>query len=227
MAYAFFNPTNYFENETTGWEIQSSQESFSCQRGQSLNSCGDETKYCIYDKKTSVTCNYAIADSQTAIIPRVGSISSNGFHVDSVSVNYSAVDYVTMTINGHKHAETANGTAHATCRTYGGSIANIDTEFGCPSTITGLVIPDTAYVRSFVHNVSCTHNDVLGANGEWCASENRDGVETVSVELSDNSTITADVSHGWSINSGSYNRSNTTEESQSAEATRHFSFDQN
>ncbi len=212
-ATAFFNPTSPF-GSLTGWGCINVTPATSKQRAQALGSTGDELAFAMYDEKESVTAEY-FATSDSAAIPVVGSIKE-GYHIDSVAVNFSNTAYVTMSVTGHKHGSSA----HPACRTYTGSLTTIGVKFGCPAAPLGVVIPTGAGVRSVSYNIQLNHVDELGAGGTFLAAENYDGSETVTVELCDTNDITA--ASGWSLTQGGHTFDRTSVETSTATVEKHI-----
>lgn len=213
---AFFNPTSPF-GTLTGWEVNTENPNSSAQRAQALGSDGDEIDKQEYDHKTTTSCQY-VCKANNAVIPKYGAVL-NGWHVDSVVVNFSNTAFVTMTLTGHKH----NGASHAACRTYTGSLDKVASKFGCPATIVGITIPTGAGVRSITYTLQGNHVDELGSAGEFLAADNYDGNETVDVELCDTATLAA--ATGWSLTSHGNAYGNTAAQTSSGTAEHHLAHD--
>ena len=214
MAQEFFATTSPF-GSLTGWEPQNDNPSTARQRAQALGADGDEIAHHEYDDKTSVSANY-VCKADNATIPKYGDILS-GYHVDQVSVSFSNQAFVTMTITGHKHGSTA----HPACRKYTGTLTEVASMFGCPSTVPGCTIPSGAGVNSITYTLTGQHVDVPNGSGNFLAAGNYDGVETVDVELCDNGEITP--AHGWTLMTSSHGRSNTAATTTSASLEHHLS----
>ena len=216
VAQAFFNPTSPF-GSLTNWEPQTENPSNSRQRAQALGSDGDEIAAQTFDLRNSVTATY-VAKSSSAAIPKGGAVL-NGYHVDTIQVQYVNNDFVRMTLNGHKHS----GSNHNTCRTYTGSLATVGVLFGCPASPLGLVIPTGAGVRSFTYTLEVNHVDEAGSQGNQLKGDNYDGKETVEVDLCDSGSISADT--GWTLMTDGHNRGNTIAEASTATAEHHLAHD--
>ena len=217
MSAAFFNPTSPF-GDLTGWAIQTNNPTTSATRAQSLGSAGDELASKLHDTRTSVSATYVLQTATGCKIPKFGEILG-GYHVDTVAISFSNTAFVTMTVTGHKHG-TGN---HPACRTYTGSLTQIASNFGCPSTVVGMTIPQNAGVRTMTYTLQGNHQDELGSAGEFLAADNYDGNETVDVELCDSGTITAE--NGWDITTASNSLGNTQAETASATAEHHLAHD--
>ena len=215
-AQAFFNPTSLV-GLLTGWEVQTDQITTSRQRAQALGADGDEIASQTFDERTTISVPF-VATSASAAVPKAGQIIG-GFHIDSVTVNFSNTAFVTMTLAGHKHGSSN----HPACRTYTGSLTTIGVMFGCPASPLGLVIPTGAGVRSYTYTLTANHVDELGSQGNYLASDNYDGTETAEVELCDTGEITA--AQGWDLVSNGHTRGNTQAETSTATAERHIAHD--
>ena len=228
-AQAFFNPTT-LAGLLPGWEIQTDQITTSRQRAQALGADGDEIASQTFDPKATISIPF-VATAANAAIPKGGAIIG-GFHIDTITVNFSNTAFVTMTLAGHKHGSSN----HPACRTYTGSLTTIgNSTFGCPAAPLGFVIPTGAGVRSYTYTLSVNHVDELGSQGNFLAGENYDGTETAEVELCDigdvsaDSTIPADsderAARPWTLVTNGHNRGNTQAETSSGTVERHIKHD--
>lgn len=217
MSAEFFNPASSFGN-LTGWEVQTENPNTTATRAQQLGSEGDEIAKKLHDHKTTTSCVYTLKTATNCKIPKFGEIL-NGWHCDTVVIQFTNTGFVQMTVTGHKHGTTA----HPACRTYTGSLTTIASNFGCPSTLTGLQIPSGAGVRSYTWSLQGNHQDELGSEGEFLAAENYDGNETADCELCDSGTITAQTD--WDITTASNSLGNTQAETASATAEHHLAHD--
>lgn len=216
-AQAFFNPESAF-GEFAGWEIQTVNPTTQRQRAQALGKDGDEIASKTYDHRTTASATF-VATADNAEIPKAGAIVG-GYHIDTITVNFTNTDYVHMTVQGHKHGTAA----HATCRTYTGSLTTIGTKFGCPATLEGLAIPAGAGVRSYTYTLTCNHVDELGRQGDFLAADNYDGSETAECELCETGDIAA--AEGWDLVTDGHTRGNTQAETATATAERHIAHDE-
>lgn len=220
MATAFFNPSDPFGIATGSgvkWEVQTNAPSTTKDRAQALKANGDELASRQYNARTTVTATYT-ATAADAPVPKFGAILG-GYHVDTVALAYTNTGFVAMTLTGHKHG-TSN---HPACRTYTGSITTVGVLFGCPASPVGCTIPAGAGIRSVQYSLQGNHIDELGTSGEFLAAENHDGNETVTVELCDNGTITADT--GWDCTSSGNSQGNTAAETSTGTFEHHIQAD--
>lgn len=217
MSAAFFNPTSPF-GALTGWEIQTNNPTTGVTRAQALGSAGDELASKLHDARTTVSATYVLHTAAGCKIPKFGEILG-GYHVDTVSITFGNTAFVMMTVTGHKHGNAA----HPACRTYTGSLTQIASNFGCPSTVLGMTIPTGAGVRSMTYNLQGNHIDELGSAGEFLAADNYDGNETVDCELCDSGTITADT--GWDMTSTNSAFANNAAQTASATVEKHLQHD--
>lgn len=217
MSQSFFNPTAAF-GTLNGWEYQTTNPATSKTRAQQLGANGDEIAKKLHDTRVNVSATLTLKTAASCKIPKFGEIL-NGYHIDSVQIQFTNTGFVQMTLSGHKH-----GTAsHPDCRTYTGSLTTIADNFGCPSSLIGLTPPAGAGVRSYTYNLTGQHQDELGSNGEFLAAQNHDGVETADCELADDGTCTA--ATGWDITSSSTSEGNTAMTTASATAEKHIAAD--
>lgn len=214
MSVAFFNPTSPF-GALTGWEIQTNTPNTGVTRAQALGSDGDEIASKTHDAKTTVSATYVLKTATGCKIPKFGEILG-GYHVDTVSIQFANTAFVMMTLTGHKHGSSA----HPACRTYTGSLTQIASNFGCPSTIVGMTIPQNAGVRSMTYNLQGNHVDELGSAGDFLAADNYDGNETVDVELCDSGAISATT--GWTLVSTGNSFGNNAAETSTATVEKHI-----
>lgn len=214
MSAAFFNPTSPF-GALTGWDIQTNNPTTSATRAQALGSAGDELASKLHDTRTSVSATYVLQTATGCKIPKFGEILG-GYHVDTVVISFSNTAFVTMTLTGHKHG----ASAHPACRTYTGSLTTIVSNFGCPSTVIGMTIPNNAGVRTMTYTLQGNHQDELGSAGEFLAADNYDGNETVDVELCDSGTIAATT--GWDMTSTNSAFANNAAQTTSATVEKHL-----
>lgn len=214
MSAAFFNPTSPF-GALTGWAIQTNNPTTSATRAQALGSAGDELASKMHDTRTSVSATYVLQTASECKIPKFGEILGC-YHVDTVVISFSNTAFVTMTLTGHKHGSSA----HPACRTYTGSLTTIASNFGCPSTVIGMTIPQNAGVRTMTYTLQGNHQDELGSAGEFLAADNYDGNETVDVELCDSGTIAATT--GWDMTSTNSAFANNAAQTTSATVEKHL-----
>ena len=215
MSNGFFeaeSPFGAFE----GWVPQTGGNSSSeYAQAVMLGATGDFVAGADYDAKETTSCTYK-AKSAGASIPAVGQVL-NGYHIDSVEVSWSQTDFVSMTVNGHKHL---TGKGDSACRVYTGSIETAG-GFGCPGKLGPFDIgSQTVGVRSYSYSVACNHVDELAGDGTHFAGDNYDGTETFTVELTGTGTFSA--AEGWHLDSKGVNPSNTVATTSSATYSRHI-----
>ena len=214
----FFNPEQVFGSDTafSKWEVQTDNPNTTVQRAQALKSGGDELDHKEYDAKTSESVTFTAKDD-TAEIPPVGKVV-NGWHIDTVVITWGNTVFCQMTITCHKHGTSA----HDATRYYTATLQNIGCKFGCPATITGLIIPTGAGVRSVTLSLGVNHVDEPDRQGDHLAAGNYDGSETVECELCDSGVIYADEDNGWTLMSLNHQRTNTAAEATSGSAEHHI-----
>ena len=214
MPVEFFNPAD--ETDLAGLfsdgTIQNVNISEASERVQALDDDGDELCSKLHGKKKSgtvtfkcVSCGGSSASAVT--LPDVGSIVS-GWHIDQISVRLSNADFPEVTLTVHKHTGGSRGSHTTSCRTYTPSLT-ITNAFG--ATAPGCTVPDTIGVTSVEYTISCTHQDENGGDGEWLAAENRDGVETLTVNTVGYGSVTGPT--GWDLKSDGDTKGNQAAES--------------
>lgn len=179
-APAFFTPTD-LSGALTGWNVQSDSLSASSDRASALVTGGDEdaTAMVRYNEKHTATC---VLKSFLAVgdltLPSVGSIIGD-YIVESLSLKLAPGDWPELTLQLHHHGAS---TTHGTCNTYTGTMV-FATGRGIPSTAGAGTLAATSGYASFDYSVTCSHIDEIDGTGEVFASENHDGVETVSCSV--------------------------------------------
>ena len=215
MANGFFEaycPFGGFE----GWVPQTGgNSSKSCSQATMLDASGDFVAGADYDQKETISATYK-ANAAGAEIPAVGQVL-NGYHIDSVEISWSQTDFVSMTVNAHKHLA---GKGDSKCRTYAASLETVG-GFGCPSAIGPFSVgTQTVGVRSASYSLACNHVDELDGEGKHFASDNYDGTETITVELTGAGVFP--VSEGWHLDTEGKNTGNTGATTSSATYSRHI-----
>lgn len=227
MPISFFSPTTKLTGLPEALILQSSAPSDSYNRQQGLNTDGDEIASQIYGHNQSVTEVYKSFEDTGSIplsLVTPGTVKGT-WHIDSVSVKYTPTDYVELSVTAHQHIDCEPGvTSHnSNHRKVQDPIASLPYGFGIPvglRTLVGLT-DSTVGIASFTYDLSITHQDEVGGAGNYLASENRDGAETITVEFTgDPGTIGIE---GWDLTAKSENNSNTTAETVSYTFTRHLS----
>ena len=228
-AVCFFSPDGIL-SAPEGWELQGFSPQRSEQRAQGLGSDGDEVAKQLYGGQSSGTLEYKLFATSGNIdfsTIKPGYVAA-GWHVDSLSVSYSASDFPSVSVAVHKHEDcesgvTSHGTAH---RTYAPSIT-LPAGFGCPAGLKSLLgVMDAGIgMSSFEYSMSVTHEDATGGAGAYLASENRDGNESISAEfvgIPDSVAL-----EGWDETGHTQNRSNTAAETASYTLEHHVAKDAN
>lgn len=213
----FFNPADPFASvHPANWEVQSDSPSISNQRAQGLASDGDEAIAVIYGGQASGTTEYKCLDTTAnAVIDLTGFAAgtvdhTTGYHCDSITVNYTPTDFPSISVARHKHTHTepgipsslgdpSHGTKHRVAQV---SITNLPAGFGCPATlrtILGMTGDLAIGIASFTYTCGVTHQDENGGGGGYLASENRDGVETISVSFTGVPSTDPNPGTGWTM----------------------------
>lgn len=218
MANGFFEASSPF-GDFPGWVPQTGgNSSKTYNQAVMLGATGDFHAGADYDQKETISATYK-ANTTGAKIPAVGQVV-NGYHIDSVEISWSQTDFVSMTVNGHKHL---SGTADANCRTYTGTIGDIG-GFGCPSSIGPFAVgKQTVGVRSASYSLACNHVDELDGEGRHFASDNYDGTETLTIELTGEGMFSA--ADGWHLDTEAKNTGNTSATTTSATYSHHITAD--
>ena len=216
MATAFFNPQAVFGSDSafSKWEVQTDNPNSTVQRAQSLKSDGDELDHKEYDAQTSESVTFT-AKADDAAIPPCGKVV-NGWHIDTVVIQWTNTGFCQMTVTCHKHGSSA----HDETRYYTSSLATIGCKFGCPATVVGMTIPEGAGIRSVTLSLAVNHIDEPDRQGDHLAAGNYDGTETSECELCDSGVITAE--DGWTLTALNHQRGNTTAEATSGTAEHHL-----
>lgn len=232
----FFAPDASVLGSLTDWEIQSGgSPSLSRQRAQALKANGDELKAAQYDAKIEYSLNYKptrYTGDDGLTLPPVGKIL-NGAHVDSVSLTYSQTDFPTLAVTAHRHAA-VDGTpaTHGPCRAYSPSVVLPPRAIGVPSSLkdsvgaTIFTCPTGIGMRSLAYSLSVTHLDELDGDGVHLAGQNRDGVETLTVEFTGEVAISElAIDSGWMLpDSSSVAQSNEAATTTSVTLQRHLAY---
>ena len=199
----FFAPADPNLGLSAEWEFQDGGDiQHSRTRAAEPKRDGDELRSKLHDGKSTTRFVYIFRQPATAVevltFPKVGKIAG-GWHIDGFSCSWDRQQLAPkLTVNCHRHD--ANSHAEDSCRTYTPSLAAIPvTEFGCPADFgaafkltTGAVVD----LRSATYAVQVSHIDELSRVGEELAGENRDGRETLSVELTGAAT-SEDYTSSW------------------------------
>lgn len=200
-AVPFFSPTDVL-SLGGNWAVQEVNLSDAYQRAQGLDAAGDEAVSETFDEKTSGTVVYEdhSASGGSLTLPTVGAVGG-GYHIDSYQVVYSSNGWPRLTVTVHKHGQ--NSHADGEQNEFNASVV-LPTGFGCPREIldaldaTVFEVTDTdAGVRGLTYSLGCTHVDEGDEAGDHLAGENRDGVETLSVEFTKDPGSSVTASADW------------------------------
>jgi len=173
------------------------------------------------------------ADTGGYTIPNVGVISG-GAHIDNVQVAYSQTGFPTMAVASHKHANAA-GTlqTHDNCRVYTKTVVLPLRAIGVPSTLkdvdnnTIFTCPAGIGMKSLTYALAVTHTDEPDGDGGHLAGQNRDGVETLTIEFTGKVIISELQIHGsWMLpDSDNDSMGNTAATTKSITLTKHIAYD--
>lgn len=204
-------------------EIQTHQETESAQRGQGLKADGDENASHYYDHRSARSETYkAFAANGSLSLPGLGGAPVNGYHLDQWSLAFSPTDWPTLTIDGHRH----NSQAHPATRAYAHGLT-VAAGWGIPRNVGGIALgeADAAIgIASATLAFSVTHQDELDGAGEHLASEDRDGVLTLTVTFTGVPSALTGPS-GWDDNAdGATGKGNTQADTYTRSWQKHVAF---
>lgn len=238
----FYNPDEAWLSalDLTDWEMQDDTINESSERIQGIGADGDEIASDLVNATETVTLTMkCFLTAGTLPLPNIGTVTASGHHLDSISLTLNPTDWPTLRVMLHKHA---NGSSHkplndgGDVRTYKPSLS-IKAGRGIPRAVTGaassdylggfaLGASDTALgISEVTYDVTCTHLDETGEDGNWLAGQNRDGVETFTINLTGTgATITP--ASGWDKINKDDSRGNTAADTQAASYEKHLAFDE-
>ncbi len=230
----FFTPTDVFGLAGAEWKLQTGANPATTEQlAVALGSSGDAIAQQGYGKAASGSCVY-ICEKATGslVLPKVGMVTTTGWHIDSISVAGSPTGWPTLTVNGHKHIA-GNGHTAGSCRQYASTI-KLPARFGV-----GDQIPSNGSVpvfelddetelgmRGYNYTLACTHVDEQDGEGGHLAGDNHDGVETLQVDMTGHADPATDytVASDWHVDSlGLSDQSNTAATKASVSLTKHIS----
>ena len=180
---------------TDQWLIQSNNPTRSNDITKGLNGTGDVSATKAHNAAERRTLVYECQKSSGVLtIPKAGLVTSAGWHIDSVKIDY-AVGWPKLTVTCHKHTGATGTHAADSCRTYTCSLA-LPAGFGIPESISDLTTPTAVKkfelaaaaladvsLHSLSYGLAVTHLDETGKGGDWHAGENRAGLESLDVEF--------------------------------------------
>ena len=220
MAVGFFNPSAFF---SVNGEVQTENHSTSYERAQSLKSDGDEGRSLLYGGRDSLTQSFRIYDDEIDLSPIVPGTVMDGYHVDTVTVNYTSTDWPEIQVSAHKHL--SGNASHGTPHRKAAQTLTLPGGFGACGLQTLAGITDASIGASGgTYTLGITHQDETGCSGGYLASENRDPVETLVINFV--GYATPDVSsgkplNGWDMRDISKDRGNTAAETSSFTFEKH------
>lgn len=223
------------------WELQTGgNPTLTRQRAQSLLSTGDQMHAVQYGAQIAYVENFTAktvvetASKTELAIPGAGAIS-NGAHVDSLQVSYTQTAAPTLAVNSHKHAA-INGTpaTHDPCRVYVGTVVLPIRAIGVPSTLedkdgnTIFECPAGIGMKSLTYGLAVTHTDEPDGDGGHLAGQNRDGVETLTIEFTGKVAVAElSIDGSWMLpDSDADGQGNTIATTKSITITKHIAFDE-
>ena len=243
MPVTFFNPAAPDGLLDEMWGVQSANPSISRERAQALKSDGDEGASFLYGEKETRTINAKCMEgaADQLVLPKVGTILQEGtgdtakfWHVDSVTLTYSATDWPTLEVQIHRHAE---GNSHAISssagnhRTYSfpaNVLATLKGGKGVPQGAAGLSFSDLSVGISQL-SLALTANHVeapyVGEPPHIPASDNHDGTLTVTCETVGQATPTVAQGFDYDQTETSANTSNTANDDASHTYVMHLAHD--
>ena len=225
----------------TDWELQTGgNPTLTRQRSQSLLSNGDQMNAVQYGAQIAYVENFTAktvvetTSKKSLDVPGVGSVS-NGAHIDQIQVVYSQTGAPTLAVNSHKHAA-VNGTAstHDPCRVYTGTVVLPIRAIGVPSTLkdtddnTIFTLPAGVGMKSLTYGLAVTHQDEPDGDGGHLAGQNRDGVETLTIEFTGKVAVAElSIDGSWMLpDSDADGQGNTIATTKSITITKHITFDE-
>lgn len=244
MPVTFFNPAAPEGLLDDMWGVQSSNPSVSHERAQALKTDGDEGASALYGERETRTisakCMEADADTPL-VIPKVGTILQEGdagsakfWHIDSVTLTFSATDWPTLEVTIHRHGE---GTSHAITgskgnhRTYSipaNIAATLKGGMGVPSGVAGLSFTDLSVGFSQVQ-LALTANHVeapyVGDPPRIPASDNHDGTLTITADAVGRAEPTVAQGFKYDHTEASSNTSNSSNDDTSHTYIMHLAHD--
>lgn len=238
----FFNPVDPFAGKhPETWVVQSHSPNISNQRAQSLGDDGDELASEIYGGQASGTTEYRfVSGAQNAHIDlsnfHAGTVDhATGYHADSITISYSPTENPSISVSCHKHThcetgiprpengDPSHGTPHRVAQV---SVTRLPASFGCPNELREILgisndVDLAIGITSFTYTCGVTHQDESGGTGGYLASDNRDGMETISVSFAGVPSADPNPGAGWNMTSKETPTNNSAVESASYTFEKH------
>lgn len=223
------------------WELQTGgNPTLTRQRAQALKSNGDQMHAVQYGAQIAYSETFAAktvaeADGKKSLAVPGAGLVSNGAHVDSVQVAYSQTDAPTLEVASHRHAALdGTASAHDVCRVYTPTVVLPIRAIGVPSTLkdadgnTIFSCPAGIGMKSLTYRLETSHTDEPDGNGGHLAGQNRDGVETLTVEFTGRVAVADLAIHSsWMLpDSDADGQGNTVATTKSITITKHVPFDE-
>lgn len=230
MAINFFNPGVPSGLLDEMWEIQTANPSTASERAAALGTDGDEAASLLYGERETLAINAkaTAAAGAALVLPKVGQIV-DGYHVDSLTLNYSATDWPTVDVSCHKHAAgTSHDSAHRTYSIPEAIAATLTGGIGVPTGAAGLSMGSLAGgLTSLSIALTATHVEApyVGNPPVIPASDNHDGVLTITAEVIGDTAPT--VASGFSYDKTEHAKTagNTSNDSTSITYIKHIAHD--
>ena len=201
---------------------QSTTASVAQQHAEMIKANGDYQKYSdVFDVMTSVTANYKFnADTGLgAALPSCGALSGS-YLITSIRIDTVNIEYPTIVVTGHNHANNAHATGAAQSTEYPipADIQTILTgAYGAYdfAELSGAAI---ACIRSS-YEIRNDHIDQNDATGNHWVGSNVKGMEELSCEYSGNIASPPTIA-GWTVETSDLNDSDEEHDTSSVSAIR-------
>ena len=227
---SFFNPSTTLESVFQGGTLQSFNPTKTWERAQGLKKDGDEAASKTHGAREAGSAVFKFfATTGTITLPAPGTVTTDGWHIDSFVCRLSNSDWPEVTLQVHKHAGSRGSHLQGSCRTYTPSLS-ITAGFGIAMdggdiAGTGFTLSpaDTIGVTAVEYSMGVTHQDENGSDGDWLAGENRDGAETLSITTVGKGEVTEP--SGWDRTNNGQTDSNTAADTETWEFVHHVQKD--
>lgn len=230
MAINFFSPGVPTGILDSMWEIQTANPSTASERAAALGTDGDEVASLLYGERTTLAINAkATAAAGTALeIPSVGDIVE-GYHIDSVTLNYSATDWPTIDLSCHQHSlGNSHGSPHRKYSIPDAIASTLTGGIGVPAGAAGLSMGSLAGGLTSL-SIALTANHVeaayVGNPPTIPASDNHDGTLTITAEAIGDSAPTVAAGMTYDKTEQSKSAGNSTNDTTSITYIKHLGHD--